>query len=277
MPIGEIKQARLNRKVSRLTSIFSHRSAGAAVGGLVFCLSTANNKTVGMGEQARLTFARLDQMLADQGSDRNQLIQATACLADLSLEPEFSSAWQAWIGDDPAKWPMLATVGAALSPGVLCEVILTGRQILPTAPDGNHQSLEINDKERNMTSFIKGIDHIDIIVEDVQKAADFYRSVGFADIVDETFTGNGVQLRFPGEGKQPILELYPTVSSKGDIRPVGLAHIALAVEDLASAERKLNQAGLSFDGEPRRIVASGRLLANLIEPEGRKLQLVEVK
>lgn len=125
-------------------------------------------------------------------------------------------------------------------------------------------------------SNITGIDHIDMIVEDVEASAKFYESLGFKRVTTPGFTGNGVQLRFPGEGEQPVLELYPVVSKAGVTRTPGLAHIALGVRNLAEARAAFAAEGLAFDGEPRLIAASQRLLANVIAPDGRKVQFVEV-
>jgi catechol 2,3-dioxygenase-like lactoylglutathione lyase family enzyme len=126
-----------------------------------------------------------------------------------------------------------------------------------------------------MTTKINRVDHIDIIVKDVEASVAFFRSVGFTLVEDGDYNGSGVQLRFPGPGRQPFLEICPQRSLAGDIRELGLNHIALAVDDLDVAADDFSRAGLAFDNPPRVVPSTGRRLANLIDPDGRKLQFVE--
>lgn len=126
-----------------------------------------------------------------------------------------------------------------------------------------------------MPANITRIDHIDMIVQDVAASVAFYKSVGFVP-VEGDYAGSGVQLRFPGPGQQPVLELCPQLSLKGEMRPLGLNHIALAVDSLEAAGEDFAKHGVSFDGEPRKIPATGRRLTNVVDPDGRKLQFVEV-
>ena len=122
---------------------------------------------------------------------------------------------------------------------------------------------------------LKGLDHIDIVVEDVATMRDFFVSVGF-DVVRETSHGGGaVELRFPGEGEQPILELTPRQSANGSVRALGLRHMALKVDDIEVTIAALAARGLRTDKPPRVVAETGRRLANLIDPAGNSLQLVE--
>lgn len=125
-----------------------------------------------------------------------------------------------------------------------------------------------------MTTKINRVDHIDIVVKDVDASVAFFTSVGFTR-VEGDYQGSGVQLRFPGPGQQPFLEVCPIRSLTGEIREVGLNHIALAVDDLDVAATDFSGAGLTFDKPPRHVASTGRRLANLIDPDGRKLQFVE--
>lgn len=127
-----------------------------------------------------------------------------------------------------------------------------------------------------MSNRISRIDHIDIIVQDVDASVKFFTSVGFTP-VKSNYNGSGVQLRFPGPDPQPILELCPVLSLKGEKRPLGLNHIALAVDILDAAGEDFAKVGLHYDAPPRQIASTGRRLTNLIDPDGRKLQFVENK
>ena len=122
---------------------------------------------------------------------------------------------------------------------------------------------------------IRGLDHIDIVVEDVDAMRAFFEAVGF-ELVRKTEHGGGaVELRFPGSGDRPILELTPALGADGGRRPVGLRHMALRVAGLDAAIASLAERGLRTDKPPRVIADTGRRLANLLDPVGNSLQLVE--
>lgn len=118
-----------------------------------------------------------------------------------------------------------------------------------------------------------GIDHIDIVVDDTQKMADYLISLGFK-VLRHTEGGRGsIELQFPGEGEQPFIELTPSTKADGTKIPLGLRHMALRTPNLESAFEKLKADGFSFKGEPRTVANTGRTVANLLDPEGNILQL----
>lgn len=120
-----------------------------------------------------------------------------------------------------------------------------------------------------------GIDHIDIVVDDVPTMRAFFEAVGFVMIRETEHGGGAVEMRFPGEGNQPILELTPRQSAQGLLRPLGLRHMALRVLDIDATLADMKARGLRVDKPPRVIPETGRRLANLIDPAGNSLQLVE--
>ena len=122
---------------------------------------------------------------------------------------------------------------------------------------------------------LRGLDHIDIVVEDVAAMQAFFESVGFGLIRQTDHGGGAVELRFPGEGDQPILELTPHEGANGTKRSLGLRHMALRVADIDAAVADLTSRGLRVDKPPRVVAETGRRLTNLIDPVGNSLQLVE--
>jgi len=118
------------------------------------------------------------------------------------------------------------------------------------------------------------IDHIDIVVGDTVKMADFLISIGFKKVREAEGRGS-IELAFPGEGDQPILELTAADPGNGKVRPLGLRHIAVRSSDLDATFRELTERGYTFDKEPREIPATGRMLTNLKDPEGNTLQIVD--
>lgn len=119
------------------------------------------------------------------------------------------------------------------------------------------------------------IDHIDIVVQDPDKMADFLVSVGFKMLRKAEGRGS-VEVAFPGEGDQPFIELSAADTGNGKVRPLGLRHIAVRSSDIDATYKELTDRGYTFDKEPRLIPETGRMLMNLKDPEGKSLQIVDV-
>lgn len=112
------------QKIDRVPGLGTKRSAASAYGSVVTCVATAGAKAETVGEQARLTFARVEKMLAELGSHKGLIMHIDVILGDFALKPEFDAEWNAWIGEDPAEWPSRCLIGATMSPGLLCEVVV---------------------------------------------------------------------------------------------------------------------------------------------------------
>jgi len=123
-------------------------------------------------------------------------------------------------------------------------------------------------------AFLGPIDHIDIVVENPLQMADFLVSIGFTLVRKLEHGGTAVELAFPGEGDQPILELTSRDQGNGKVRELGLRHIALRSSDIHKTFEELSSRGYTFDKPPRPIEATGRMVTNLKDPEGRSLQIV---
>lgn len=79
---------------------FSGYVAEAAAGGSV-------------AEQTRDILAQIDASLAEAGSDKSKLIEATIWLADMASYAEMNSVWDAWVA--PGSPPTRACVEAKLA------------------------------------------------------------------------------------------------------------------------------------------------------------------
>ena len=120
-----------------------------------------------------------------------------------------------------------------------------------------------------------GLDHIDIVVDDVALMRAFFEAVGFTLIRETDHGGGAVELRFPGAGNQPILELTSRIDAEGKARPLGLRHMALRVADIDAALACYAERGLMPTKPPRVVPETGRRLANILDPAGNALQFVE--
>jgi len=111
------------------------RIPGQAVGrcravvhnGYVYAVATDEYEADGIQAQTRNTLAALDRTLADAGSGKEHLLQATVYLRDMSMKPAMDSVWCDWIGP-LANWPQRACVGADLAGKDLIEVVVTAVQ-----------------------------------------------------------------------------------------------------------------------------------------------------
>jgi catechol 2,3-dioxygenase-like lactoylglutathione lyase family enzyme len=118
------------------------------------------------------------------------------------------------------------------------------------------------------------LDHIDIVVAEPQVMAHYLESLGFTRIREIAGGRGSIELRFPGAGDQPFIELTPQTALDGSLRPLGLRHMALRAGDLDAEYSSLVAAGFTTDSPPREIAQTGRRLFNLKDPEGNVLQVV---
>lgn len=120
---------------------------------------------------------------------------------------------------------------------------------------------------------ITGIDHIDIAVEDVDAAADFFVSLGCSIVSRNDHEGLAIKLRFPGEN-QPIIELTQTKRTDGRQYAAGVRHIGFRCSDIAGVYADLSQKGVPFSAPPKHV--HGQTLINTMGPDGKTgIQIVE--
>ncbi|WEX07483.1 RidA family protein [Chelativorans sp. AA-79] len=84
----------------------------------------ANDISVGMKEQTRQVCRKLEDVLAECGSDKTRILSARIYITDMSCKEEMNEAWLEWLdGDD---LPSRATIGVADlgDPKRLIEVVL---------------------------------------------------------------------------------------------------------------------------------------------------------
>ena len=120
----------------------------------------------------------------------------------------------------------------------------------------------------------EGIDHIDVVVDDPEKMTEFLLALGFVMVRRAPASRGSIEIRFPGGDNQPILELTPSKNPNGKVIPLGLRHVAIRAQDLEATHAELLAKGYKFNGPIRDIEDTGRRLANLVDPEGKTLQIV---
>ena len=84
-------------------------------GDTVYLAGQVANKTAGgtVTEQTREILARIDQLLAEAGTDKSNVLQATIWLTDMATYAEMNQVWDAWV--TPEQTPTRACIGAGLA------------------------------------------------------------------------------------------------------------------------------------------------------------------
>ena len=116
---------------------------------------------------------------------------------------------------------------------------------------------------------LRGIDHIEIIVRDVDAYVAFLQKMGFQLLTRTSHHGSSAELQLPGEN-QPIFEIHQVSGEEN----IGINHIAFRVEDAQAAYTELHNQGIDARS-PNFVTATGRTTVNFRDPDGWRLQLVD--
>lgn len=117
---------------------------------------------------------------------------------------------------------------------------------------------------------VTGIDHIEIIVHDLDAYVEMFEQMGFQMLARTPHHGGSVEFQLPGEN-QPIFELHQVI---GEENP-GVNHIAFRADDVQATYDKLEgHPAFNFAGPPKFVSHTGRTNANFRDPAGWRFQLV---
>lgn len=101
------------------------RMSGAVVHGNTVYLAglTADDATQDVMGQTRQILAKIDQLLAEAGSDKSKILSANIWLTDIGTWAQMNEAWDAWVS--PGNTPARATVETRLArPGLSVEIMV---------------------------------------------------------------------------------------------------------------------------------------------------------
>jgi enamine deaminase RidA (YjgF/YER057c/UK114 family) len=93
--------------------------------GLVYlCGQVANDYEVDLEEQTRQVLARIDDHLAEVGSDKTKMLSVLIHVKDISQVAKMNAIWAEWLGDAPR--PARTCVQAKMAkPNILVEMTVT--------------------------------------------------------------------------------------------------------------------------------------------------------
>lgn len=119
---------------------------------------------------------------------------------------------------------------------------------------------------------ITSIDHMELIVCDVDAHVAFFEKLGFNVLTRTTHHGGSAELQLPGDN-QPIIEIHEA----GGEEVIGINHIALKVDNAEAAYKELSADGVAFTRGPKLIEVTGRTTVELRDPDGWRIQLVDAE
>ncbi len=117
---------------------------------------------------------------------------------------------------------------------------------------------------------LTAIDHIELIVRDLDAYVDYMQKLGFELITRTSHHGDSAELKLPGDG-QPIFELHEV----GGEEVIGVNHIAFRTNDVNAAYDGLIDAGIKVEEPPHDVASTGRTNINLRDPDGWRVQIVD--
>lgn len=118
---------------------------------------------------------------------------------------------------------------------------------------------------------VRGIDHIEIIVRNVEEYVAFFEKLGFKVLTRTLHHGASAELQLPGDN-QPIFEIHQVDREEN----IGVNHIAFKVDNAQEAYAELQGKGLKLRA-PNYVVATGRTTVNFRDPDGWRMQLVDAE
>ena len=118
---------------------------------------------------------------------------------------------------------------------------------------------------------VRGIDHIEIIVRNVEEYVAFFEKLGFKVLTRTAHHGASAELQLPGDN-QPIFEIHQVDREEN----IGVNHIAFKVDNAQEAYAELQGKGLKLRA-PNYVVATGRTTVNFRDPDGWRMQLVDAE
>jgi enamine deaminase RidA (YjgF/YER057c/UK114 family) len=110
--------------IRRFPGLAPTRSRAVIHDDLVFTVAVAPDPvTSSMYQQSVNALARIDESLAQCGSDKSRILSAIVYITDINRKSEMNRAWDEWV--DRSNPPMRACIGVDLEPPHIVEIVVT--------------------------------------------------------------------------------------------------------------------------------------------------------
>ncbi len=109
--------------IQRVKGDYPGRSRASIHNGLIYTVGTDIDSSPTVAEQTKRILAELEAVLDNAGSGKDQIVQATVYLRDMSTKAEMDAVWCDWIGP-PENWPQRACIGTDLAEEDKVEIVL---------------------------------------------------------------------------------------------------------------------------------------------------------
>ena len=120
--------------------------------------------------------------------------------------------------------------------------------------------------------------HLMLNVSDLEKSLEFYvGAMGMRVLRRIEAPDEGRRAAFVGYGEEieaTVLELTYRVDRTAGMRGDALGHLAIGCDDVIGLCQALRSHGISIDSEPR-VIANGKTIAFVTDPDGNALELVQ--
>lgn len=123
---------------------------------------------------------------------------------------------------------------------------------------------------------VKSLAHLALNCRDIEKSVDFYvRVLGLKYLFTQKRDDGSLFYIYLYAGGSTFLELFPTAAAASDAPRAGLAHLCIAVDDIAAAVERVRREGwpLASDVKTGR---DGNLQVWLADPDGVPLELMQM-
>lgn len=111
-------------EIQRTRGAYQGRNAGTKYNGFAWAVATDRSDSADMFSQTEKSLAEIDRVLAELGTNKTRLLNATVYVTDIAQKYEMDRAWCDWIGEDPAHWPQRACVETGLAGDTLVEIVV---------------------------------------------------------------------------------------------------------------------------------------------------------
>ncbi len=135
--------------------------------------------------------------------------------------------------------------------------------------------VSIFDRFKNSKNFIKGIDHVAIIVKNMDRSLEFYSEILGLKILHDGRREAGDKKSFLGTTEKSLVALTENTSKKtGSLPDQSVSHIAFKVNELEKARTSLESKGIEFIETKRN--SKGKPVAyHFYDPDGLELEIYD--